>query len=237
MNPEVKKVCDLFEARNWAALYGELTPAEAIKSWQVEWTAPTAHRFLSWITNNRLNPLAAIAEVQVTAFNNAISWYTTALGAIRTLVRFNIITDIIASGVVYDGEEYSEVWSQDQTKLLRIEHFNTVDIRNKAIQPKLGYILIERPNGNVLLYKLTGQQLTDPKRYKPKNGNAWDTHRHEMFIKSMEKHACAKLMKFATDPRMALQFEHDGDQVAEENLNTPIAEQTETTAEQPNIPF
>lgn len=205
-DPQWGKLFDrLTDLKQFDKRYG-VTPAEVIKSWPaINWTPNDFYNFCLWCLNNRLHPHATNGEVQVSGFNSkngySITYYAKYIAAVRTLVRFNVITDIIQEGVIYAGEQYEFLPN------MMVNHVQQVDVKSNP-EPLYGYIVVERTNGRLIRYTLTAAQLNDPKRNKGKD--AWLSNRHEMYVKSMYMVAYRKLSIHIN--AAALAFEDDAEQ-------------------------
>jgi hypothetical protein len=191
ISDNLKIVLERLEARGFERKF-QCTPIEACLSWNVNWGAKDFNNFANWCASLKLNPHSVHKEVQVNNFGSSgISWYATALGSMSCLIRFGVIWDVLDYGVVYEGEDYTTL--PDKTIL----HEQTANVKDMQLRPLFGYITVQRPTGNLLTYRLTGDQLDDPKRNTKKN--VWLTNRHEMYIKSMQKEAFKQLRMHCKD--------------------------------------
>jgi hypothetical protein len=140
------------------------------------------------------------------------------------LIRFGIIEDVLATGVVYDCETYERL--PDGT----IDHEQTANVKDMQLRPLFGYITVRRPSGLKLTYKLTGDQLDDPKRNTKKN--VWLTNRHEMYLKSMRHIAFKELkMHIGGSTIAALNVENEDNQFGDLDYleDQPVTNQLTTT--------
>jgi hypothetical protein len=215
-------VIQRMDERGFESKFG-VTAIEAAKSWPVRWTAKKLNDFLNWCILNRLHPYAPMQEVQVQEFKGVPSWFAGKYGAIRSLVRFKIITDIIQCGVVYVGEEYE--W-QGQ----RLHHLQTANTLDNQVQVHFAYIVVRRTNGLELSYKLTQEQLFKPNR-KKKSNELWETERHNMIIKTMWIYAYKQLSSLNVDGPV-LAFEDDVQEDDQDWGTTPAPETPPATTDE-----
>jgi hypothetical protein len=241
MTDNLKQVFAIHEARGFVTKYGCL-PIEAALSWpNVDWNPKAWNNFVIWCNGLKLSPHSVDKEVQVEErsekqggtkeapiWGKKIMWFATANGSMACLVRFGVILDVLATGVVYDGETYERL--QDGS----IDHEQTVNVKDMQLRPLFGYITVMRPSGLKLTYKLTGDQLDDPKRNTKKN--VWLTNRHEMYLKSMRHIAFKELkMHIGSSTIVALNVENEDNQFGDPDdlEDQPVTNQTQTNANQP----